>query len=158
LNPEFPVPILSFGPFLAALVIAGLTQGRRGIVDVLARMVRWRWYAVALFLPLAVMAVAAAVNLPLFAVGEVGWGEVPTPIVAVRQHTRQRAALDAIRAANNTAVHLFVPMFQGPDASRLVWILTGMWGVAAVAVILLAGAARLSRQPLTVPETTIPEG
>jgi hypothetical protein len=49
-------------------------------------------------------------------------------------------------------------MFQGPDASRLVWILTGMWGVAAVAVILLAGAARLSRQPLTVPETTIPEG
>src|SRR5215212_10488857 len=59
-----PQPIVSFGPFLAALVVLAITRGKTGVVTLLRRMVRWRvglrWYAVALLLPVAI-ALAAAV-------------------------------------------------------------------------------------------------
>ena len=37
-----PVPIASFGPFLAALVVLASTQGRGGVTRLLRSMVRWR--------------------------------------------------------------------------------------------------------------------
>ena len=53
------------GPLLAAFVVVGLTLGREGVVDLLARMVRWRvgarWYLIALS-PLAFFAVAAGID------------------------------------------------------------------------------------------------
>src|SRR5918995_1453556 len=59
-----PQPIVGFGPFLAALVVLAITQGKTGVLTLLRRMVRWRvglrWYAVALLLPVAI-ALAAAV-------------------------------------------------------------------------------------------------
>jgi membrane protease YdiL (CAAX protease family) len=65
----FPNPIAGFGPFLAALAVLGLTEGRVGVVGLLRRMVRWRvgvgWYAVALLLPAAVAGLAATVNVVL---------------------------------------------------------------------------------------------
>ena len=53
-----PNPIIGFGPFLAALIVLAVTEGKRGVMGLLRRMVRWRvglqWYAVALLLPVVV--------------------------------------------------------------------------------------------------------
>jgi uncharacterized protein len=60
----FPTPIASFGPFLAAIVVLALTEGKAGLGGLFRRMIRWRvapgWYAVALLLP-AVLAATATV-------------------------------------------------------------------------------------------------
>ena len=65
----FPTPIASFGPFLAAIVVLALTEGKAGILGLFRRMVRWRvaagWYAVALLLPAVLAASAAALNVLL---------------------------------------------------------------------------------------------
>jgi uncharacterized protein len=62
-----PNPIIGFGPFLAALVVLALTEGRSGVGRLLRRMVRWRvglqWYAVALLLPIVVTLASAALNV-----------------------------------------------------------------------------------------------
>jgi membrane protease YdiL (CAAX protease family) len=62
-----PNPIIGFGPFLAALIVLALTEGRSGVVGLLRRMVRWRvglqWYAVALLLPIVVTLAAAVLNV-----------------------------------------------------------------------------------------------
>jgi uncharacterized protein len=64
-----PLPIASFGPFLAAVVVLAVTEGKRGLVGLFRRMGRWRvkpgWYAVALLLP-GVLALAATVLNVLF--------------------------------------------------------------------------------------------
>lgn len=50
------ISVAAFGPFLAALIVLGLTEGRSGVKTLLGRMVRWRvgwqWYLIALGLPL----------------------------------------------------------------------------------------------------------
>jgi uncharacterized protein len=65
----FPNPVASFGPFLAALVVLALTEGKAGLLGLFRRMVRWRvapgWYAVALLLPAVLTAVAAMLNVML---------------------------------------------------------------------------------------------
>ena len=62
----FPNPIASFGPFLAAIVVLALTEGKSGLLGLFRRMARWRvapgWYLVALLLPMALTASAAALN------------------------------------------------------------------------------------------------
>jgi CAAX protease family protein len=62
-----PNPIVGFGPFLAALIVLALTEGKSGVGRLLRRMVRWRvglrWYAVALLLPIVVTLAAAALNV-----------------------------------------------------------------------------------------------
>jgi uncharacterized protein len=64
-----PQPIAGFGPFLAALVVLALARGKSGIGGLLRRMVRWRvglrWYAVALFLPVAITLAATSLNVLL---------------------------------------------------------------------------------------------
>lgn len=56
LNVEGLPPVAAFGPFLAALIVLGLTVGRSGVKTLLGRMVRWRvglqWYLIALGLPI----------------------------------------------------------------------------------------------------------
>ena len=48
---NFANPIASFGPFLAAVIVLALTQGRAGVMRLFRRMVLWHvgvgWYAVA---------------------------------------------------------------------------------------------------------------
>jgi len=65
----FPNPIASFGPFLAAIVVLALTEGKAGLLGLFRRMVRWRvapgWYAVALLLPAVLAASATALNVVL---------------------------------------------------------------------------------------------
>ena len=65
----FPNPVASFGPFLAALVVLALTEGKAGLLGLFRRMIRWRvapgWYAVALLLPAVLAASATALNVLL---------------------------------------------------------------------------------------------
>jgi uncharacterized protein len=62
-----PTPIVGVGPFLAALLVLAVTEGKSGVMGLLRRMVRWRvgiqWYAVALLLPIVVILAAAALNV-----------------------------------------------------------------------------------------------
>jgi membrane protease YdiL (CAAX protease family) len=57
------------GPFIAALIVIPLTQGWAGLRELGSRMIRWRvkwfWYAVAIGLPLAVLALTAGLNVAL---------------------------------------------------------------------------------------------
>jgi membrane protease YdiL (CAAX protease family) len=61
--------VASFGPFLAALVVLALTEGKAGLIGLFRRMIRWRvapgWYAVALLLPAVLTAVATMLNVML---------------------------------------------------------------------------------------------
>ena len=56
-----PFPVFPYGPFLAAVIVLALTTGKTGVIGLLRRIVLWRvglrWYAVALFLPVALAAV-----------------------------------------------------------------------------------------------------
>jgi len=65
----FPNPVASFGPFLAALVVLALTEGKAGLLGLFRRMIRWRvaagWYAVALLLPAVLTGVATMLNVML---------------------------------------------------------------------------------------------
>jgi uncharacterized protein len=62
-------PFLSFGPLIAAVVVIAVSDGRPGLRALTARMLRWRvgwrWYAVALGLPLAVDGLAWVLNAML---------------------------------------------------------------------------------------------
>ncbi len=66
------------GPLAAALVMLSLTEGRAGWRDLGSRLIRWRvgwrWYAVAVLLPLAALTAAAALNVTV-------WG-APSPVFA----------------------------------------------------------------------------
>jgi CAAX protease family protein len=65
----FPNPVASFGPFLAALLVLALTEGRPGVVGLLRRMVRWRvgvgWYVVAILVPAGITGLATLLNVGL---------------------------------------------------------------------------------------------
>jgi membrane protease YdiL (CAAX protease family) len=64
-----PNPVASFGPFLAAMIVLALTEGKAGLLGLFRRMIRWRvapgWYAVALLLPAVLAATATALNVLL---------------------------------------------------------------------------------------------
>ena len=64
-----PVPVAPFGPFLAALVVLAVTEGKSGVVGLLRRMGRWRvnavWYLIALATPVVLSAVAVMINIAL---------------------------------------------------------------------------------------------
>jgi membrane protease YdiL (CAAX protease family) len=65
----FENPIASFGPFLAAIVVLALTEGKVGLLGLFRRMVRWRvapiWYALALLLPAVLTSIATVLNVAL---------------------------------------------------------------------------------------------
>ena len=73
-----PAPFFEWGPLIAAVVVIGITEGRRGYLEWGARLLRWRvgwvWWVVALGTPLVVLAVASAANV-------VVWG-APGPVLA----------------------------------------------------------------------------
>ena len=63
----FEAPLFPLGPFLAALVVALFTGGWPATKALLLRMVQWRvaarWYALALLLPIAILASAVFANV-----------------------------------------------------------------------------------------------
>lgn len=62
-----PLTVAAFGPFLAALVVLAITDGKPGVTGLLRRMVRWRiglaWYAMAVLLPVGLTCTATALNV-----------------------------------------------------------------------------------------------
>jgi len=64
-----PNPIAAFGPFLAALLILALTEGKSGVIGLFRRMGRWRvgpgWYLTALALPIVLSGIAVVINRAL---------------------------------------------------------------------------------------------
>jgi membrane protease YdiL (CAAX protease family) len=78
-SPLLGFPAL-FGPALAAVIVAAVTDGKPGLIDLLGRMVRWRvgarWYAVALGLPTVLALTAAGLHLLLGAQTSVDFGEL----------------------------------------------------------------------------------
>jgi membrane protease YdiL (CAAX protease family) len=63
------LPVAGFGPFLAALIVLGLTSGRSGVLGLLKQMVRWRvspkWYAAALLIPVGLGILGACATVAL---------------------------------------------------------------------------------------------
>lgn len=55
------------GPFVGGALVTAIADGRAGLKTFFSRIVRWRvgirWYAIALFLPLALRLAAAALNI-----------------------------------------------------------------------------------------------
>jgi CAAX protease family protein len=76
-SPLLGLPAL-FGPALAAVIVAAVTDGGPGLRDLLGRLARWRvgtrWYAVALGLPLVLALTAAGLNLLLGAQTSINFG------------------------------------------------------------------------------------
>jgi len=62
-------PILGCGPFLAALAVLPFTAGKRGVKRLVGSMIKWRvglrWWAVAIFAPVLMTGLAAALNIAL---------------------------------------------------------------------------------------------
>src|SRR4051812_43836032 len=85
-------PFLSSGPLLAALIVIPITQGRAGLRALGARMLTWRlgwrWYALALGIPLVVALGAAVLNVvlgaPAPALAQLGPWYIPFFAFAVR--------------------------------------------------------------------------
>src|SRR5215216_3471287 len=69
-----PIPVAPFGPFLAALVVLAVTGGKRGVSGLLRRMVQWRvgfrWYVLALLIPVGLTGIATTLNLLLGAAAD----------------------------------------------------------------------------------------
>jgi membrane protease YdiL (CAAX protease family) len=66
----YPIaPVFSFAPFLVALLVLAITQGKSGVGGLLRRMVRWRvglkWYVAALLIPAGITVAAAVLNVVL---------------------------------------------------------------------------------------------
>ncbi len=63
------VGFLTAGPFFATLIVASITQGWVGLRELGARMLRWRvgwrWYVIAIGLPLLIHLSAVALNMAL---------------------------------------------------------------------------------------------
>jgi len=79
------------GPFIAALIVAGISRGWRGIRELLARIVRVRfglkWYAIIFGLPILLCAVAlaimAAFGQPIALPTAEAWRELPERFIFI---------------------------------------------------------------------------
>jgi uncharacterized protein len=140
--------------FAVALLIPGLggaweEPGWRGFA--LPRLQSGRS---ALFAALILGALVAGWHLPLMVVGDVHWSDVMTIMGAVIvfnwvfNNANGSVLLIMIMHASNNAVsgQFFSPMFSGADSVRLGWLLAALWCAAAIAVVVVAGPAHLSRE------------
>lgn len=101
-------------------------------------------------------------HLPLFGVeynfqNGVPWALVTLAGSVIRTWVFNNAAGSALMAMlfhavlNTFAGSFFFPMFSGPDQLRLWWLNALVWWTVAIAVILVAGPARLTRRPAPDP-------
>ena len=77
-----PRPLfLPFGPLVAAVTVIAITEGKRGLRMLGSRILRWRvrwwWWAVAVGLPLAVLATSTALTVQVWGASTVSWSGVP---------------------------------------------------------------------------------
>jgi len=129
-----PIVIATVVPSLVAIVLAGVERRWRGIRELLAQAVRWRfglgWYAVAILLAPLVWAVSLAIGrmlgagapevrldvlIPLAAIGEeLGWRGYALPRLQLRMRSLPASLLIGVLWAG---WHL--PYYAFPDAHPL---------------------------------------
>ena len=89
---------LPFGPLVAALAVISLSEGKAGLWQLGTRMIRWRvrWWvwALALGLPLGVLALSTLLNTQLWGAPTVVWTEVSWSGVAAAFAVRLVNPLD----------------------------------------------------------------
>jgi membrane protease YdiL (CAAX protease family) len=92
-------------------------------------------------------------HLPLFLTGRIPWTDllfIPVFYVVMAWAYNSTGGSLAIpmllHFANNLAYALAGPLVVGADAARRDWLDVGLWCIAALAVVLLAGPARLARR------------
>ena len=87
-----PVPNAGFGPFIAAMIVLGLREGRPGMGRLLRSMVAWRAplraYLVAIGLPILISGIAIWLNLAMGAArpspaATAAWVDIPVTLVLV---------------------------------------------------------------------------
>lgn len=93
-----PTPFFACGPLIAALVVIGVTEGRSGYRALGSRMLRWRvgwrWWAVALGTPLAVVALSALANVAIWDAPVPVLTAMPWPTIALAFAVRFVQPLD----------------------------------------------------------------
>ena len=82
------LPVLGlFGPALAAIVVTAITEGRPGVKTLLGRVVQWRagwrWYAIALGLPIAAALAVLEIHKLMGGVVPRGEGDPPALIATL---------------------------------------------------------------------------
>jgi uncharacterized protein len=227
LNPN-STPLVPFGPLIAAVIVALLAGGTRGLWALLRQLGRWRvhpiWYVITLLGPVVmaglVAILAVAVGVPMRRTGaytdwqaigsffltamilvglgeEVGWRGFALPRLQRRfdalwaalvvgvlwalwhlpelisEPTGQRPPLQFLvwtlalsviftwlynstsgslpiviifHTAIDTAGRFIMPEFVGAGYQVVWWLMVGLYVLAAVVVILVAGPQRLSRR------------
>src|SRR5829696_6140236 len=122
----------------------------------------WRGYALprlqvgrlALFASLILWIGVVVWHLPLFIVGEIHWSDIVFILgfVIVFNWVFNNAngsvlIIMLMHAINNTiSGSFFGPMFSGADSVRHGWVYAALWCAVAVAVVIVAGPAHLSRR------------
>ncbi len=122
----------------------------------------WRGYALprlqtgrsALFASLILGVLIVGWHLPLMVVGQVHWSDVVLILAAAvvfnwvfNNANGSVLIIMLMHAMNNTiSGSFFSPMFSGADSVRQGWLLATVWCVAAIAVVIAAGPANLSRK------------
>ena len=95
-----PIPVAPFGPFLAALIVLAVSEGKSGVVGLFRRMGRWRvnvfWYLIALSTPVVLSAVAVLINIALGAQADLSLTNI-----------------DALDVLSTFAMVLLIPGFAG---------------------------------------------
>jgi uncharacterized protein len=149
-----PIVLASVAPSLVAIVLASVERRWRGIRELLAQAVRWRfglgWYVVAILLAPLVWAVSLAIGqilgagapevrldvlIPLAAIGEeLGWRGYALPRLQQRMRSLPASLLIGVLWA---AWHL--PYFAFPDAHPLPFALGfGLFAVPIIAESVIA--------------------
>ncbi len=79
------IPWFTFGPMVAAVIMAGVTGGRKALKALAASTFRWKvnpvWYLVAIGLPFATQYLSVLLN-PLLGSAAPAWGNIP-PLLEV---------------------------------------------------------------------------
>jgi membrane protease YdiL (CAAX protease family) len=143
-------------PFLGATALALLAAGGQWEEP------GWRGYAQPRLergrpaLPAALLLAAIGVGwrLPLMLAGRIPWTDVlfiPAYFIVLAWACTGAGGSVLIAMllhfANNLAYALAAPLVAGADAARYGWLYAGAWWAAALAVVLLAGPARVGRAP-----------
>jgi membrane protease YdiL (CAAX protease family) len=89
--PGYLTLLAGYGPAVAAIIVASLAYGRKGLRELFGRILRWRvgaqWYLIALCLPAVVSLLAIVINkwtggaTPDFSVAGFPFGPAETPLL-----------------------------------------------------------------------------
>jgi uncharacterized protein len=124
------------GPLVAAVIVLALTEGRAGLRDLGARMIRWRvgWgpWAFAVLVPLGVLAVAAATNALVWgapvhlALGGVGL------VAAIRFVNPLDGPLGEEPGWRGYAVPRLQERYSKPAAAAVLGVIVALWHLPLV--------------------------